>query len=358
MLAVGHPAAAMTAPTPRRGGAGPASSTVSSPCIGLCRIDAIGGFCRGCARTGDEIGSWARSPDLRRRVWSELPARRAAIGLTMHRLALAPEDVGAFVAGTIDAAGGRWMPGAPADRGAFRVGGEDRPTLAETGDGLRVSGRDGAMFIRPADAIRALAFDGDTSAGTVVVLAITADRVEVRTAEVVRPLGRDIQALVPGGSSELLYDLGLGGPAGAHALRTGDPRTIEQLDRLAGRRWVDLAEAERWAVLGSAPTRVLRHPLGRFEAYGPIPVPNDVVATASLRSGLTAETGADPSRPLPDLPDGYVACAVHLSASGHTRARRPDLHVADDGTAEPAIDPGRITGGNGSRRDRSRTAGR
>ena len=318
----------MTAPKPRRGGVQPASSTVPSPCIGLCRIDAIDGFCRGCARTGDEIGSWAQSPDLRRRVWSELPVRRAAIGLTMHRLALAPEDVGAFVAGTLDAAGGRWVPGAPADRGAFRVGGDDRPTLAETGDGLRVSGRDSAMLIRPAEAIRALAFDGDASAGTVVVLAMTAVRVEVRTADVVRPLGRDSQALVPGGSSEMLYDLGFGGPAGAHALRTGDPRTIEQLGRLAGRRWVDLTDDERRAVLASAPTRVLRHPLGRFEAYGPLPLPNDIVAAASLRSGLAAEAGADPSRPLPDLPDGYVACAVHLSASGThegAKARPPQV---------------------------------
>jgi predicted Fe-S protein YdhL (DUF1289 family) len=32
--------------------------TPSSPCTGVCRIDAATGWCRGCARTLTEIADW------------------------------------------------------------------------------------------------------------------------------------------------------------------------------------------------------------------------------------------------------------------------------------------------------------
>lgn len=31
---------------------------VQSPCIGVCSIDEISGFCQGCYRTIDEIKNW------------------------------------------------------------------------------------------------------------------------------------------------------------------------------------------------------------------------------------------------------------------------------------------------------------
>jgi hypothetical protein len=49
-----------------------------SPCIGICRIEADG-LCAGCARTLDEIARWsAMDVDDRRRVLTELAARREA----------------------------------------------------------------------------------------------------------------------------------------------------------------------------------------------------------------------------------------------------------------------------------------
>ncbi|NIZ01048.1 DUF1289 domain-containing protein [Thalassospira lucentensis] len=52
---------------------------VKSPCTGVCVLDAKSGFCSGCFRTGDEIGSWRDLSDGgKKRVLAQLPKRRAA----------------------------------------------------------------------------------------------------------------------------------------------------------------------------------------------------------------------------------------------------------------------------------------
>ena len=57
-------------PPPRR--------TVSSPCISVCRIDPVTGWCEGCLRTLDEIAQWGSMPDEQRSaIWTALPIRRA-----------------------------------------------------------------------------------------------------------------------------------------------------------------------------------------------------------------------------------------------------------------------------------------
>jgi predicted Fe-S protein YdhL (DUF1289 family) len=53
---------------------------VSSPCINVCEMDARSGYCRGCARTIDEIIAWSRLDDgAKRAVWALLPARREQV---------------------------------------------------------------------------------------------------------------------------------------------------------------------------------------------------------------------------------------------------------------------------------------
>jgi predicted Fe-S protein YdhL (DUF1289 family) len=52
---------------------------IESPCVKICVVDPTTGFCVGCYRTLDEIAAWsAMSPEARREVIAELPARRAA----------------------------------------------------------------------------------------------------------------------------------------------------------------------------------------------------------------------------------------------------------------------------------------
>ena len=51
-------------------------AAIESPCIMVCSIDDRTGFCFGCGRTREEIGAWLTySPDMRRAVMEELPAR-------------------------------------------------------------------------------------------------------------------------------------------------------------------------------------------------------------------------------------------------------------------------------------------
>jgi predicted Fe-S protein YdhL (DUF1289 family) len=49
----------------------------SSPCTGVCRLNAASGWCIGCARTIDEIAAWpSLSAEARRAVLARLPGRR------------------------------------------------------------------------------------------------------------------------------------------------------------------------------------------------------------------------------------------------------------------------------------------
>ncbi|TIW74486.1 MAG: DUF1289 domain-containing protein [Mesorhizobium sp.] len=51
-------------------------TAIETPCILVCSIDMKTGFCFGCGRTRDEISGWlTMTPDVRRAVMAELPAR-------------------------------------------------------------------------------------------------------------------------------------------------------------------------------------------------------------------------------------------------------------------------------------------
>lgn len=53
---------------------------IESPCILVCTIDTASGWCLGCGRTGAEIAGWtAATPEARRAVMAELPARLAQL---------------------------------------------------------------------------------------------------------------------------------------------------------------------------------------------------------------------------------------------------------------------------------------
>ena len=52
------------------------ASPVPSPCISVCRMDAVTGWCEGCFRTLDEIAGWGMASDVHKRaVWKLLLER-------------------------------------------------------------------------------------------------------------------------------------------------------------------------------------------------------------------------------------------------------------------------------------------
>ena len=49
---------------------------VPSPCVSVCRMDAITGWCEGCRRTLDEIAAWGRMDEPgKRSVWAVIESR-------------------------------------------------------------------------------------------------------------------------------------------------------------------------------------------------------------------------------------------------------------------------------------------
>ena len=54
---------------------------VTSPCIGVCRIDEATGLCVGCLRTLDEIAAWSTLDDAQKRaIWAAIAKRRSDEG--------------------------------------------------------------------------------------------------------------------------------------------------------------------------------------------------------------------------------------------------------------------------------------
>lgn len=57
-----------------------------SPCISVCQLDPATGFCRGCARTIQEIAGWTMMTKAERlEVLDRLPERQAPAGLGRER---------------------------------------------------------------------------------------------------------------------------------------------------------------------------------------------------------------------------------------------------------------------------------
>lgn len=59
----------------------PENSTgdVPSPCIGICKMDQVNGWCAGCFRTIPELTGWSTaSNDIKRQIWMQVKERMFA----------------------------------------------------------------------------------------------------------------------------------------------------------------------------------------------------------------------------------------------------------------------------------------
>lgn len=58
------------------------TSSVPSPCVSICIMNAATGLCTGCLRTIDEIAAWSVLDDEERRaVWQRIFERREEAAL-------------------------------------------------------------------------------------------------------------------------------------------------------------------------------------------------------------------------------------------------------------------------------------
>ena len=57
-----------------------ATGEITSPCISVCRMNAVTALCEGCFRTRDEIAAWGNAGDgAKRATWARIEERMAAV---------------------------------------------------------------------------------------------------------------------------------------------------------------------------------------------------------------------------------------------------------------------------------------
>ena len=244
------------------------SVSVPSPCIGFCRLDEVSGICIGCARSKVEIASWKDAPSATlERIWSELPERRARLGIGLHRLSWNWDAIHAFIFDTFRTGAGTWVRGVFGAVAEFCIGPNEECEIIT--DVSRISAESGRGAIRfdLTDQVRALAMT--TTFGTVtkevVVLAVPRGHVSQPANKGLTALGRDQHAIRSHEREDWLYDFGLGARAAAFCIRTSDPDLTRELDNCIGQEWADLLAKHGGRLVQVSPSRVVLSPIGRIE---------------------------------------------------------------------------------------------
>lgn len=245
----------------------------TSPCIGFCRLDATSTHCLGCARTRAEIAAWRDAPPaFLERVWSELPARRARLGVGLHRLNWTREAVADFIGRTLRP-GGAWAIGNFGGASEFRAT-PGEPCEVEAVGPWRVIARTpyAAIRIDVPDQVRILsrAEAGEDPTRRPIELAVPRTRPRGASRPGLVALGPDRDAVDPRDRDARLYDLGLPSRGSAFCLRTDDPDLIRDLEDGLGLEWPDLFARVGRRIARSSPARVVLGPAGRVETTGPI----------------------------------------------------------------------------------------
>ncbi|MBK1622851.1 DUF1289 domain-containing protein [Afifella marina] len=289
--------------------ASPSSRRPVSPCTGVCEIDAGSGFCRGCARTSDEIAIWSRAPDdLLRKITAVLPGRRVQLGIKIARLDWDDEEIARFMRDTLRPGKGSWVFGIDGASGEFAVGAGEQP---EVKNALTVATHSGAMRLRLPEKLRAFAFEE----GKAIVLALPRGRLQPPADVTLKAAGPDQGAIREGDRDALAFELGLGSPIARIFLRTKDQALQNRLQELEGRPWQQvLAEAGHEIREGSA-DRVILTSVGRMEVYSRSATPGAGGPESALPE-LQAEAIAG-GREMPgeiELPKAYAPCAIFYPA--------------------------------------------
>ncbi len=284
-------------------------AVLTSPCVGVCRLDDATGLCVGCARTGDEIANWsAWDADRRRAVWDDLAARRTEGGFGHPALDLSGPEVARMLADRLAAATGTWTVGTYGALAAFAA--DDGPAARRATPGATVLlGPGGALRVRPGKN-RLRAFAADPQAGP-VTFALFREKLPPRPPAAVREIGPDRDPLDPADRDEVLFDLGLGRRHMTFGVRTGDGRLIDRLRAAEGRSL--LADGSLWeALVAASPRRVVESPIARIEVRRAIP-PRDGAPPDGPHGHLMPDLlalGLDQD-PALGLPETYLGVLTH-----------------------------------------------
>ncbi len=286
--------------------------TVTSPCTGICKLDAATGWCVGCGRTGDELAGWqSKSEAWRKAIWIEIPDRLDRLGVACRRLSWTTGDIRRFAAQSLSEGRGTWVMGVVGAVAGFTAAPGMPVDVTEHGDDLVAYTANGALRMKIDDDVRALTFEPPYSdAPPRIVLAVKRERGRLPVAPGVTDGGNDGAALIaePGAR---LFDLGLGRKDARFCVRVNRGAARRALDRAATLPFAAALPLIGQALIAESPVRVVDTALGRIEVEGQIPAP-DARSPAGPHTHLLPDQLAT-GRALPagmDLPRAYLPGAI------------------------------------------------
>ena len=246
-----------------------ASSGRHSPCVGICKLDEKG-YCRGCARSKDEIALWPSLSDRARdAIWNHLPDRLALLSIDVRLMPWSADEILSWVADTIRNRLGTWVTGVPGAVAEFPCG-EDRCVVATVDSQSLVGHAHDALFrLRVHDKLRAFAFGNDGP----FVLGLPKTRIHFSPAQSFVGLGTDADAINPEHRHHVLFDVGLGRKYSRFCLRTDNDLLATTLNCCSGHPWTDAMAQAGMQILAESPHRVVESMLARIEIFAPIPPP-------------------------------------------------------------------------------------
>lgn len=277
-----------------------AEAPVPTPCIGVCELDADSGLCRGCARTGEEIGDWQNaSNEEKARIWDAIGRRRAEWPMACYRLPWPSAQIGAMIERSLQRRWGRWELGIPGASVSFSVApGDDAEILSGPAFVTAVTPR-GALRLVKHEKTIAVAFgdQGDGCGPAAIGLVLPRGRVDMQHADRVTSAGADENAVCVSRRKLELFDLGLGsGPAARFCLRTDNASAGAALVTLERGEWPAAGPDAAWFTGTGRLDAVVETGLGRAEIFD---MSTDGLATAL--SPIAAQLGESPR----ELPEGW-----------------------------------------------------
>jgi len=286
---------------------------IGSPCTGVCTVDAVSGYCLGCARTSAEIAEWSSAGNGRKReIWTGLPARFEELGIAVTRLPWLPHEVAAFIADTLVRRSGTWVMGCHGATAEFMFGADEPAEISLEPELTAVTARGAARFV-PAANLRALQWHDPRAEGGLraIFIVIPKPRNVSAPSPLLTDCGPDGAAISPAHRGETLFDLGLGREHMRFAVRSAVPELNAVLRQAAGLPFDAVLKTCGMALLEHSPTRVVETALGRIEVSAPIPAPGgkspDGPHTHLLPGHLALQRATQAGV---DLPDAYALCAT------------------------------------------------
>ena len=282
---------------------------VPSPCTGICSLDEILGWCRGCGRSEEEIAEWPLAKDARRAaIWDLLPPRIDALGIAITRLPWRRGRIREFAAQSVRNRTGTWAFGCDGASARLNCAGNDPCEILTAEDSIAALTARGALQLKIDDNVRALQLQPGQPGGGAILLVVLKARASLPVATGLTPLGRDTGALRPECRGEPWFDLGLGRADLQLCIRTGESTLAEMLTRLAGAALPEVLRAAGPAIRDHCPTRVFVSPMGRAEIFSPVSVHCAALDDISLTPAEFARAGIE--APCHALPLPYALGAV------------------------------------------------